>query len=151
MRVVSIKQSSISFSRRHVQSSWLHDYITLSWHSNLRLQLEEVAEQRSVDAQQAQRELELGSRYLANAQQQLQFKADIIHQLTGGLQVSLPPPFPPRSHGRRRTIRQTYYHLIIHMSIRCDRLTFTSVNHVYAVRLCNGSLVSSPRFSLTER
>lgn len=68
----------------------------LSWHSDLRRQLEEIAEQRSVDAQQAQRELELSNRYLANAQQQLQFKADIIHQLTGGLQVlPLPCPFTP--------------------------------------------------------
>ena len=67
----------------------------LSWRSDLRLQLEETAEQRSVDAQQAQRELQLSNRHLANAQQQLQFKADIIHQLTGGLQVSL---FPSLSH-----------------------------------------------------
>lgn len=67
----------------------------LSWHSDLRRQLEEIAEQRSVDAQQAQRELELSNRYLANAQQQLQFKADIIHQLTGGLQVL---PCPSRPH-----------------------------------------------------
>lgn len=89
--VISIKQSSISFSLRHVQTCWLHDHVALSWHSGLRLQLEEVADQRSVDAQQAQRELELSSRHLANAQQQLQFKADIIHQLTGGLQVSLAP------------------------------------------------------------
>ena len=55
--------------------------------SGLRQQIEELAEQRSADAQQAQRVIELGSRHLTAAQQQLQFKADIIHQLTGGLQV----------------------------------------------------------------
>ena len=48
-----------------------------------------------MDAQQAQRDLELSNRHLANAQQQLQLKADIIHQLTGGLQVASPPS---RSH-----------------------------------------------------
>lgn len=55
--------------------------------SGLKQQLEELAEQRSADAQQAQRESELGRRHLTAAQQQLQYKADIIHQLTGGLQV----------------------------------------------------------------
>ena len=40
-----------------------------------------------MDEQQAQRQIEVGSRQLASAQQQLQLKADIIHQLTGGLQV----------------------------------------------------------------
>lgn len=55
--------------------------------SGLKQQLEELAEQRSADAQQAQREFELGRRHLTAAQQQLQYKADIIHQLTGGLQV----------------------------------------------------------------
>lgn len=58
--------------------------------SVLRRQLEELAEQRSADAQQAQREVEMGSRHLTAAQQQLQFKADIIHHLTGGLQVHAP-------------------------------------------------------------
>ena len=66
-------------------------YVLLCKYSDLRQQLEEVAEQRSADAQQAQRESEISKRQLANAQQQLQFKADIIHQLTGGLQVSTKP------------------------------------------------------------
>ena len=52
--------------------------------------MEQLAEQRSADAQQAQRDIELGSRHLTAAQQQLQFKADIIHHLTGGLQVPAP-------------------------------------------------------------
>lgn len=65
----------------------------LSRRSELRRQLEEIAEQKSVAAQQSQRELELSRRHLANAQQQLQFKADIIHQLTGCLQVYPLPPF----------------------------------------------------------
>ena len=55
--------------------------------SELRRQLEDVSQERSADAHQAQREIEVGSRQLAAAQQQLQLKADIIHQLTGGLQV----------------------------------------------------------------
>ena len=55
--------------------------------SELRNQLEDVSQQRSADQQQAQRQIEVGSRQLAAAQQQLQLKADIIHQLTGGLQV----------------------------------------------------------------
>ena len=55
----------------------------------MRLQLEELAQQRSADAQQAQRDRELSSRHLSAAQQQLQYKADIIHQLTGGLQVTI--------------------------------------------------------------
>ena len=58
--------------------------------SGLRQQLEELAQQRAADAQQAQRDNELSSRHLAAAQQQLQYKADIIHQLTGGLQVCVP-------------------------------------------------------------
>ena len=59
--------------------------------------MEELAEQRSADAQRAERESELSERHLTAAQQQLQYKADIIHQLTGGLQVCrsfLSPPQP---------------------------------------------------------
>ena len=46
-----------------------------------------MSKERFADQQQAQRQIEVGSRQLAAAQQQLQLKADIIHQLTGGLQV----------------------------------------------------------------
>lgn len=55
--------------------------------SELRSQLEDVSKERFADQQQAQRQMEVGSRQLAAARQQLQLKADIIHQLTGGLQV----------------------------------------------------------------
>ena len=55
--------------------------------SQLRSQVEDVSKERFADQQQAQRQIEVGSRQLAAAQQQLQLKADIIHQLTGGLQV----------------------------------------------------------------
>ncbi|KAL0031101.1 hypothetical protein WJX77_003837 [Trebouxia sp. C0004] len=77
-----LAQSRKGFDSLADQRTYLEGQI-----SGLRQQVEELAEQRSADAQQAQREIELGSRHLAAAQQQLQFKADIIHQLTGGLQA----------------------------------------------------------------
>lgn len=65
--------------------------------SELRRLVETISEERSADAQQAQRQIEVAARQLAAAQQQLQLKADIIHQLTGGLQVTafFPSPLLP--------------------------------------------------------